>query len=115
MAPVAIALVFTVQTGCIGTGRSEPPRSASVVVNKAHHSKDSPSVTLTVGARAELKKLSTAGKNSWQITYNGTCSGAPALGMYEVYADIPNNATIEKIRKLGCIDERAGTRLALGK
>ena len=92
-----ITLLSAMLAGCGRENQAGPTRPAPGITNKAHQPKDSPPVTLTAGALAELKKLSAAGKKSWQITYNGTCSGAPVLGMYEVYADIPNNATVEKI------------------
>jgi len=93
----AIALLSTMQAGCDGANRTGATRPAPAVARKADPPKDSPRVTVTAGARTKLKKLSAAGKTSWQITYNGTCAGAPSLGIYPPFADIPPGVTVEEI------------------
>jgi len=103
---LAIALISALQTGCDVANRPAPGSPTSVIAPEADTPQDTPSVTLRADARAELEKRRAAGKTSWQITYNGTCSGAPSLGIYSVLTDIDPDATIEQIDGIGFVLDR---------
>jgi len=62
-------------------------------------------VKLTAAAEAEMTRLAASAPDGWIVTYNGTCAGAPALGIYPAAAHVPPDAVAVEVRGVDLLIE----------
>lgn len=70
---IVIASLAFVCVGCSAPDEKQPPKKEVVAQPQRQH------IIFTEAAKTELKQQS---NKKWLISYNGTCSGAPALGFF---------------------------------
>ena len=62
-------------------------------------------VKLTAGACAEMTQRAADAPGGWIVMYNGTCSGAPALGIHPAAAHVPDDAVAVEVRGVALLIE----------